>query len=64
MTIPDLVEWLTTYGRVITATDDVKAAGRARATAALAEQFRAAAEIEVPMRSRCWRTDRLPRSSS
>ena len=27
MTIPDLVEWLTTYSRVITASDDVKAAG-------------------------------------
>jgi len=63
MTIPDLVEWLTTYSRVITAADDVKAAGRARATAALGEQFPAAG-IEVPIRSRCWRADRLPRSSS
>jgi len=56
MTIPDLVEWITTYSRVIAAADDVKAAGRARATAA--------AEIEVPMRSRWWRADRLPRSNS
>jgi SAM-dependent methyltransferase len=63
MTIPDLVEWLTTYSRVITASDEVKAAGRAMATAALREQFPGATAIEVPMRSRCWRVDRLPRSS-
>lgn len=62
MPVTDLVEWLTTYSNVITATDDVRAAGRARATAALAEQFPGAAEIEVPMRSRCWRADRVPRS--
>lgn len=62
MSIPDLVEWLTTYSRVITASDEVKAAGRARATAALAEQFPDATEIEVPMRSHCWRADRVPRS--
>lgn len=62
MTIPDLVEWLTTYSRVITASDEVKAAGRARATAALTEQFPGATEIEVPMRSRCWRADRAPRA--
>jgi len=62
MTTPDLVEWLTTYSRVITASEDVKAAGRARATAALAAQFPGATEIEVPMLSRCWRADRVPRS--
>jgi SAM-dependent methyltransferase len=61
MSIPDLVEWLTTYSHVITASDEVKAAGRARATAALIEQFPGAAEIEVPMRSRCWRADRVLR---
>jgi SAM-dependent methyltransferase len=61
MTVPDLVDWLTTYSRVITASDEVKAAGRARATAALMEQFPDASEIEVPMRSRCWRADRVPR---
>jgi SAM-dependent methyltransferase len=61
MAVPDLVEWLTTYSFVITASEEVKAAGRARATAALADQFPGAAEIEVPMRSRCWRADRVPR---
>jgi SAM-dependent methyltransferase len=62
MSIPDLVEWLTTYSRIIIATDEAKAAGRARATAALTEEFPGAAEVEVPMRSRCWRADRVPRS--
>ena len=64
MTIPDLVEWLMTYSRVITASDEVKAAGRARATAALADRFAGATEIDVPMHSRCWRADRVPRSSA
>lgn len=62
MSVPDLVEWLTTYSNVITASDQMRAGGRARATAALADQFPGAAEIEVPMRSRCWRADRVPRS--
>jgi SAM-dependent methyltransferase len=62
MPVPDLVEWLMTYSHVITASDEVKAAGRARATAALAETFPDATEIEVPMRSQCWRADRVPRS--
>jgi len=62
MTVTDLVDWLTTYSRVITASDEVRAAGRARATAALAEKFPGATEIEVPMRSRCWRADRVARS--
>lgn len=61
MTVPDLVDWLTTYSRVITASEHVRAAGRARATAALAQQFPGASEIEVPMRSRCWRAARRTR---
>jgi ubiquinone/menaquinone biosynthesis C-methylase UbiE len=61
MSIHDLVEWLTTYSNVITASDDVKAAGRARATAEITAQFPAARQIEVPMRSRCWRADRMLR---
>ena len=61
MTVVDLVDWLSTYSRVITASAHVKAAGRTRATAALAEAFPGAAEIGVPMRSRCWRADRVPR---
>ena|SRR5215472_7616325 len=61
MTAPDLVDWMTTYSRVITASDEVKAVGRARATAAIEAQFPGADLVEVPMRSRCWRADRPPR---
>jgi SAM-dependent methyltransferase len=61
MTVPDLIDWLMTYSRVITATDDVRAAGRARAEAALAGRLRDGELVEVPMRSRCWRADRAPR---
>jgi SAM-dependent methyltransferase len=61
MVVSDLVDWLMTYSRVITASDVVKAAGRARAAAALAAQFPGAETVEVPMRSRCWRADRVAR---
>jgi SAM-dependent methyltransferase len=61
MTVPDLLDWLGTYSWVITASEEVKAAGRARAAAALAETFPGAGVIEVPMRSRCWRAERVPR---
>jgi SAM-dependent methyltransferase len=61
MTPSDLVDLLTTYSQVITAGPDVRDAGRARARAALAAEFPGATEIEVPMRSRCWRADRVPR---
>jgi SAM-dependent methyltransferase len=57
----DFVDWLTTYSRVITAPAEARERGRARATAALAEQFPGATVIDVPMRSRCWRADRVPR---
>lgn len=61
MPIADLLDWLTTHSRVITADPAVVAAGRARAAAALAEQFPGASEVTVPMRARCWRADRVPR---
>lgn len=61
MTVPDLLDWLMTYSRLITASAEVKAAGRARAEAALAAQFPGANQVEVPMRSRCWRADRVHR---
>jgi len=61
MTVPDLLDWLGTYSWVITASDQAKAAGRERTTAALAEKVPGATRIDVPMRSRCWRADRMPR---
>jgi SAM-dependent methyltransferase len=62
MAVGDLIDWMFTYSRVITSTEEAKAAARARATAALAEQFPGARQIEVPMLSRCWRADRAARS--
>jgi SAM-dependent methyltransferase len=64
MSPADLVEMLATYSRVITASADERERGRARATAALAELFPGASQIGVPMRSRCWRADRLARISA
>jgi SAM-dependent methyltransferase len=61
MPAPDLLDWLGTYSWVITSSDQVKSAGRARASAALDEAFPGATDIEVPMRARCWRADRVPR---
>jgi SAM-dependent methyltransferase len=61
MTPSDLADMLTTYSRVITADPAVRAAGRARAAAALTAEFPGASEIEVPMQSRCWRATRVSR---
>lgn len=61
MTIDDVVGMLATYSGIITASPRDRAAGLDRARAVLAGQFGAASEIDVPMRSFCWRADRLPR---
>lgn len=61
MAIADVVDMLTTYSRVITAAPEVREAGRARAGAALASAFPGASEVDVPMRSHCWRADRAAR---
>jgi ubiquinone/menaquinone biosynthesis C-methylase UbiE len=62
MTIDALIEQLGTYSGVITASPADRAAGLDRARAALEELFPGAAQIEVPMRTRCWRATRLPRA--
>ena len=63
MAVTDIVDMLGTYSGVITANAELRNIGRARAAAALAEQFPGAAELEMPMRSRCWRADRISRST-
>ena len=62
MPVTDVVDMLGTYSEVITASPELRNIGRARAAAALAEQFPGAAELEMPMRSRCWRADRVSRT--
>ena len=58
MTLDRFVEMLGTYSGVITASQDDRAAVLDRARAALRERFGDQDEIEVPMRSWCWRADR------
>lgn len=61
MAVDDIVDSLATYSRIITAApaDRDRALGRVRA--ALDRWFPGAERIDLPMRSLCWRTDRLPR---
>jgi SAM-dependent methyltransferase len=61
MTADALIEMLGTYSGVITASPANRAAGLARARAALDELFPGATEIDVPMRAGCWRADRVAR---
>jgi ubiquinone/menaquinone biosynthesis C-methylase UbiE len=63
MPVADIVDMLATYSGIITASPQAREAGRARATAALAAEFPGVAELNVPMRSRCWRADRVSRGS-
>ena len=61
MPVSDVIDMLATHSRVITAGAEARATGLARAEAALTARFPSADEIEVPMRSRCWRADRISR---
>ena len=61
MPVSDVIDLLATHSRVITAGAEARAAGLARAEAALTARFPGADGIEVPMRSRCWRADRASR---
>ena len=63
MPVADIVDMLGTYSEVITASAELRNIGRARAAAALAEQFPGEAELEMPMRSRCRRADRVSRTA-
>ncbi|HEY7144299.1 MAG TPA: class I SAM-dependent methyltransferase [Streptosporangiaceae bacterium] len=61
MTVEDIVGMLGTYSGVITASPRDRAAGLARGKAALRARFPGAGLIDVPMRSWCWRADRVSR---
>jgi SAM-dependent methyltransferase len=64
MTINDMVDMLATYSGVITASPEDRMARLARARAALEERFPGASEVDVPMRSWCWRADRASRAAA
>jgi SAM-dependent methyltransferase len=61
MTISDIVGMLGTYSGLITASPEDRAATLDRVRTALERRFPGADEIDVPMRSVCWRTDRTAR---
>jgi SAM-dependent methyltransferase len=61
MTVDAAVGWLATYSGVITAPARERAAGLARARQVLLPRADADGMVEIPMRSTCWRADRLHR---
>src|ERR1700761_4912553 len=63
MRVDDAVAMLATYSRVIIASPDVRAQRLAHARGVFAELFPGAETIDIPMRSWCWRADRLARNA-
>jgi SAM-dependent methyltransferase len=61
MMTDDFVEMLGTYSGIITANPEERAAAMAQVRGAVDERFPGAGQIEVPMRSLCWRADRVSR---
>jgi SAM-dependent methyltransferase len=59
ITVADVVDWLATNSRFITATAADRAAGLDRCRRALLEVTGGAEVIQMPMRSWCWRAERL-----
>ena len=63
MDVDDVVDWLATNSVFITASPAERDAGLARCRAVLLAHATSDARVEMPLRSWCWRADRLPRSS-
>jgi SAM-dependent methyltransferase len=61
MTVVDAVAMLGTYSRAIIASADDRTQALADARVALEERFPGADTVDIPMRSWCWRADRIPR---
>jgi SAM-dependent methyltransferase len=59
ITVDGVLEWLATNSRFIAASATDRAAGLARSRAALLEQTGGAEVVRMPMRSWCWRADRV-----
>jgi SAM-dependent methyltransferase len=64
MTVDDAVDWLATYSGLITAPAGERAAALARAREALLRRANGDGVIEIPIRSTCWRADRVRRPAS
>jgi SAM-dependent methyltransferase len=61
MTVEDAVAMVGTYSRVIIASPDDRALRLDHARASMAERFPGAHTVDIPMRSFCWRADRMAR---
>jgi ubiquinone/menaquinone biosynthesis C-methylase UbiE len=64
ISVDDTVDWLATSSQVITADPELRAAGLARCRALLQARAYRGSDTEMvrmPMRSWCWRAERLPR---
>lgn len=59
--VEDIIESLGTYSQVITLEPADRERALDRARESLVARFGGLAEIDVPMRSWCWRADRVPR---
>jgi SAM-dependent methyltransferase len=62
MAVDDAVNWYATYSGLITATDEDRAAALAQVRAGLLSRAGADDLVEIPMRSACWRADRIARN--
>jgi SAM-dependent methyltransferase len=61
MTVEDAVDWLATHSGLITAPPGEREARLAGAREALLRRAGDDGMVEIPMRSRCWRADRVRR---
>lgn len=61
MDVGDVLDWLATNSVFITAPPAARQAGLARCRAVLLAQATGNSRVEMPLRSWCWRADRLPR---
>lgn len=61
MTVADAVGMLGTYSRAIVASPDDRAQALDEARVALKERFPGTDTVEIPMRTWCWRADRIAR---
>lgn len=64
ISVGDALDWLATASQVITADPAQREAGLARARAALLARAGDGEMVRMPMRSWCWRADRLARSGT
>jgi SAM-dependent methyltransferase len=61
MTVDGAVDRMATYSGLITAPEAERVAGLARAREALLRRADGSGMVEIPMRSTCWRADRVRR---